>query len=165
MKLKVGSKFSEGFKNWTVLERFKNYVLVEGTQSMTGTLWVCTSVQEDENGNEVCRPRFSGVESPQAVFYDEAKMKTVFDSEVLRMKDAEIKQKQNAESEKKRAELVALHNGKHAEFKALKVSLVSEMREIVRNNKSVDSVLKDKALAKISDDLLKVETILNNWKA
>ena len=162
--LKVGAKFFESYKDWLVLKRSGNYVLLEGTQAMTRTLWVCASVRKDENSNEICRPHFAGAESAGAIFYDKAKMESVFDSEVQKMKDVEIRQKKEAESVKKRTELVALHSKKHAEFKALKVSLVEQMREIVRS-KSVDSVLKDKSLTRISDDLFKVELILNNWKS
>ena len=143
MILKVGSKFNHEHVDYEVLERYENYVLLQGKQ-YGHTLWITANIF-NPGGNEIAKPFFNDV-SPESKIFNKVEIKAFFDSEVRKMQIAQRAEKEA--NEKNEASYLRRRNKIRIERDA--GVLILEMRTFVKESKSMDNLLKNKEFNKIT---------------
>ncbi len=101
MILKVGSKFSHEHVDYEVLERYENYVLLQGKQ-YGRTLWITANVL-NPGGDEIAKPFFNDV-SPESKIFNKVEIKAFFDGEVIKIKNAKRAEAELIQARKEAAE-------------------------------------------------------------
>lgn len=149
-------QFFQDYKERTVLERNGNLVFIEALdKGMNKKHYETRVVRVDEYGKEFTRS--NGSLDDKA--HDKALMKQRFDETILIRDKAEVNKAKKADSLKQRNELLCLNSLKISEGKQLRDSLAIELKQFVKEAKSMEQLLKDKAVVKILNDINNIETI------
>jgi hypothetical protein len=161
-KLSKGDVFKFDYRNWTVLQRHGNYLLLRGDLAGSRPLYTAAPVRMDDN-TEVCRPYLSDI-NPDSSCYSLEKIAAMYEAECAKIDAMAAAKEKAAEIAAGREQSIKEKTAKRLEAQGTLQAAKSELQSILNNGKPVSKLVKDKKTIELINSIKVCETILNLQK-
>jgi len=171
---KLPTKFREAGTQWEILERFDNWVFLQGQRveflgnasdpdarlSKGKMLWYVANVMTDGDAREYVRTHMID----DAIFLDKEAMRGKYLAGIEKLKADRKRSERTAAEAKEANRLTALKAAKIAEAQALRAHLQTELKQIDQASSGIALIFKNIRAKAILQELTTIETYLKNTR-
>jgi hypothetical protein len=159
MKYLKGTRFFYNYADWVVLDRYQNYVLVQGQQPGVRAIYTCTNVLIDGD-NEDCRPFVANIE-PTSDIYDLGKIRRVYDEQCALIDKRKAARQTAFEAEQAKDKARAAKLVKVADANEMKKAAQAALKELIFDGKTVKTLAKSAKVKDLMNEIRVCETIIS----
>lgn len=158
-KLKIGSRFTYNHADWTVLDRYRDYVLLQGDQPAIQRFYTCANVITDGD-REDCRPYVTGLNHPETIAFSLEKTRAYFDKEVARLDFAAAKQFSDAKAAKAKEALLIEKKAAISDAKLMLKFLEEKMDAALGKDKAISQLVTDRKTTALAAQIFICERLI-----